>query len=254
MCRRVQPDVILALIAMLSLGVAACGASDDDVEQGTDGTAVEESVDVPTGVAAELTEAPAARLLADDLALAPGECTSLIWETSGALRVYIDGEAVEDVGQREVCPAVTTMYSLRVLYEGDTEEEHHVTIEVLVPTDVPTDVPLPTAIAPPTAVRPTTVPATAAPTAVPTSAVSISFTPANGAFEIPKEDRCTSVSWQTTGVTAVQLERNADGRRDVQPTGTEEACFGEKEVKYTLWFKRPDGAEDKREIVIKREN
>lgn len=247
MCRTLHLHAILAVIIPLMLSVAACGSPEDADTPASEATAVESPVDDATDVPVEPTAAPVLRLLADDLRLAPGECTRLSWEANDALRAYIDGEGVDLVGENEVCPAETTTYTLRAVYDGNVEDERTVIIEVSVPTEAPTDLP------PPTAVVPTTVPATAAPTAVPTSAVSISFSPANGLYEIPKSDLCTSVSWQTSGVTAVQLERNADGRRDVEPSGTEEVCFSEKEVKYTLWFKQPDGGEDKREIVIKRD-
>ena len=245
------PGIIAAIAALFF--TAACGPPGPAAPPAPGDAPVEDApqegvVDDGAEVAPEPTSAPVVRLLADDLKLAAGECTRLSWETSDALRVYMDGEGVEHIGEKEVCPSETANYSLRVLYDGDAEAEREVTIEVTTPTEAPTDVP------PPTAIPATRAPVTAEPTAAPTAAMSISFSPANGVYEIPKKDLCTSVSWQTTGVTAVQLERNADGRRDVEPSGTEEACFGDKEVKYTLWFKLPDGNEDHRELVIKRDD
>ena len=55
---------------------------------------------------------PSAELWADKTQLSFGECTYLHWQTTNAERVDIDGNAVQNSGDQEVCPTVTKKYSL----------------------------------------------------------------------------------------------------------------------------------------------
>lgn len=56
--------------------------------------------------------APSAELWADKTQLSFGECAYLHWQTTNAERVDIDGNAVQNSGDQEVCPTVTKKYSL----------------------------------------------------------------------------------------------------------------------------------------------
>lgn len=51
---------------------------------------------------------------ADPSSLQPGECTTLQWDTQGGEITMLDGEVVDFSGQKEVCPPITTTYSLAV--------------------------------------------------------------------------------------------------------------------------------------------
>lgn len=246
------PRVPILTIALLcsALLMSACGGGGDSDGDGADPAdeVAPATEPVATTAPAEPTAAAVVTLLADDLRLGAGECTRLEWSAEGAARAYLDGEGVEPAGERQACPETTTTYELVAAFADGSQESRTVTVEVEAPEPTATDVP------PPTAAAPTAVPATAAPTETAAPAVAIDFYPSNGVHEIDKDDLCTSVHWTTAGVTKVQLERNADGRLDVGASGSEEACFNERKVKYTLYFVMPDGSEDRREIEISRKN
>jgi hypothetical protein len=66
---------------------------------------------------------------ADRYLLAPGECTAVHWSVAGAVAVFLDGVPVTGQGTRQVCPANTTTYALRVVRPSGTAE-YSVTIVV----------------------------------------------------------------------------------------------------------------------------
>jgi len=66
---------------------------------------------------------------ADSYAIKHGKCTTLRWAVENAEDVFLDGELVEVLGARQVCPKKTTQYKLLAMADGE-EEEAHVTIEV----------------------------------------------------------------------------------------------------------------------------
>jgi len=251
--RAVTRGLLAAGASGLVLLAVACGggtAEDASDESAPTTDAAADSSASPTPQPPEPTPPPAVVFLSDDLRVAQGGCTRLEWLAEGAARVYLDGAGVDSMGETEACPEETTTYELLAAYADGSEVSRVVTVEVDEPEAAATEPSTEPAVAP-TAVVPA---ATAAPTETPVPDVSVEFYPANGIHEIEKDDLCTSVTWSTSGVTAVQLERNADGRRDVEASGTEEVCFSERKIKYTLYFVKPDGAEDKREIEISRKN
>lgn len=236
-------------LAAMTLAVllAGCGGSDDAPPE------FETEVEAPEEVVEEAPMVENSLLfLADDLLVDEGGCTQISWETSNAAKTYLDGKGVSESGTREVCPEGSTTYELRVVYADGSEETKLAEVEVNLPE--PTEEPT----AEPTAVPPTAVPVTQAPpptaepTAEPTAAEAISFYPDNGVYELDEDQTCTAVNWETTGVTEVQLERVGSGRDGRGPSGREEACFGEDEVTYILWYKRADGSEAKQEITLRR--
>jgi len=66
---------------------------------------------------------------ADRASLQSGECTTLRWDVVGGFGVALDGEVVERAGQRQVCPEVSSSYSLRIDI-GETIELREVAISV----------------------------------------------------------------------------------------------------------------------------
>lgn len=64
--------------------------------------------------------APDAWFRLDENPVAAGSCTMLRWDTSNAQEVYLDGEEVDIIGSRQVCPTAPTDYMLRVV--GPEEE------------------------------------------------------------------------------------------------------------------------------------
>ena len=59
---------------------------------------------------------------ADRYQLEFGECTTLHWSVSEAREVYLKNEGVAGQGTRQVCPATTTLYDLRVVRATGTQE------------------------------------------------------------------------------------------------------------------------------------
>ena len=55
---------------------------------------------------------PTAELSADPTSITAGSCATLSWRTTNAESVSLNGVAVEPSGQQQVCPEVTTTYSL----------------------------------------------------------------------------------------------------------------------------------------------
>jgi arabinogalactan oligomer/maltooligosaccharide transport system substrate-binding protein len=66
---------------------------------------------------------------ADRYWLEPGECTSLHWLLTNIRAAYLDGDGVAEQGTRQVCPASTHTYVLRVMRESGTQD-HRLTIVV----------------------------------------------------------------------------------------------------------------------------
>lgn len=59
---------------------------------------------------------------ADRYTLAPGECTTLRWQVENVISVFLDGQGVAGRDTRQVCPAQTTNYVLRVNSTAGTQE------------------------------------------------------------------------------------------------------------------------------------
>ncbi|MBN1657871.1 MAG: hypothetical protein JXA93_05690 [Anaerolineae bacterium] len=80
---------------------------------------------------------------ADQASITAGTCTTLRWDVEYATAVYLDGEGVVGHGTRQVCPASTTTYVLRVEAPGG-DVTRSVTITVIAPVDTtPPPVPQP---------------------------------------------------------------------------------------------------------------
>jgi len=214
----------------------------------------------PTAVpTAEATAEPAATiapagatllLIAKDLRLEGGACTTLEWETTNARQVYLDGRGVDPAGAEEVCPTASTTYKLSAIDASGAEKSTEVTVEVAAPTAAPTPTspPLPTRA--PVTAAPTGTPA---PTVAPTSAVQIQFWA--DSTELDEDTSCTAVRWRTSGIKEVHIEREGLGKKAVAGESSEEVCIGRGEkVKYFLHVTHLDGRQEVREITIKREN
>ena len=67
---------------------------------------------------------------ADQGALVAGQCTLLRWEIDNVDAVFLDGNQVSGRGIREVCPDITTRYTLLVLYSNGEQEPFIVVVEV----------------------------------------------------------------------------------------------------------------------------
>jgi hypothetical protein len=246
------PAPLIACTALAAaLLIAACGGNPTAEPTAEPTAAIEPTVAAaPTEAAAEVT----LLLVAKDLVVEAGTCTTLEWESTNARQVYLDGRGVDATGSEEVCPTETTVYTLSAIDAAGTESTTEASVEVTAPaaTVAPTLPPQPTR--PPVTAAPTVVPATAAPTAAPTAATSIEFW--SDRRELDEETSCTNIRWRTSGVKEVYLERDSGGPKAVGGEGEQkDICIGRGEkVRFTLIVKHLDGREEKREVTIEREN
>jgi len=63
-------------------------------------------------------------------AIDAGQCTTLRWDVRNVQAVYLDGEGVAGVSQREVCPGDTKTYNLSVTKSDGGQESRQVTVRV----------------------------------------------------------------------------------------------------------------------------
>jgi hypothetical protein len=67
---------------------------------------------------------------ADDTNIDAGQCTTLRWDVRNVQAVYLNGEGVPGVSQRDVCPTQTTTYTLVATKMDGTQDSRQVTIQV----------------------------------------------------------------------------------------------------------------------------
>ena len=145
--------------------------------------------------------------------------------------------------------------------DASTDEDSSDAAETA-PTEAPTEAP--TATDEPTEVpteAPTTVPATLAPTSPPepttppAPAWFVEFYPDNWTYQIPKDQLCAGVNWKSAGVTDLVFGRLGEGfgSEPVEAEGREgDICFPEKEAKFFLEYKKPDGQVERKEFQLER--
>jgi len=97
------------------------------------------------------TSTPHISFRADAAELVAGSCTTLRWDVEGVQAVYLDGQPQQGHGSRQVCPAQTQTYELRVVSAAG-EFRHQVMVKVVQPspTPIPPDMPAPLSAATPT--------------------------------------------------------------------------------------------------------
>lgn len=62
--------------------------------------------------------------------LSPGQCTNVIWNATGAVQTYYQGQIVAPSGSRQECPTATTTYILRVFTVDNRTLEYQAMITV----------------------------------------------------------------------------------------------------------------------------
>lgn len=79
---------------------------------------------------------------ADNTNLTGGQCTRLRWDVRNVQAVYLDGEGVAGVSDREVCPSSTRTYTLQVVKYDGGQDSRQVTINVSNPQPPPAQPPV----------------------------------------------------------------------------------------------------------------
>lgn len=79
---------------------------------------------------------------ADNTNLDGGQCTRLRWDVRNVQAVYLDGEGVAGVSDREVCPGSARTYTLQVIKYDGSQDARQVTINVNNPPPPPAQPPV----------------------------------------------------------------------------------------------------------------
>jgi hypothetical protein len=88
---------------------------------------------IPTLVPVETFTPSAVFFRADNESLTNGDCTTLRWDIQNIRELTLDELDVSGLPSQEVCPTITSTYTLLVNYFDDTKSEHQVTITVTQP-------------------------------------------------------------------------------------------------------------------------
>ncbi len=67
---------------------------------------------------------------ADNTNISAGQCTTLRWDVRNVQAVYLNGEGVPGVSQRDVCPGQTTTYTLTATKMDGSQDSRQVTVNV----------------------------------------------------------------------------------------------------------------------------
>jgi len=68
---------------------------------------------------------------ADDTTLSRGRCTTLRWQVSGPVTLWVEDQPVEKSGLRRICPRNDTTYTLEYRVAGSTQRQREtITIDV----------------------------------------------------------------------------------------------------------------------------
>jgi hypothetical protein len=79
---------------------------------------------------------------ADSTNINGGQCTRLRWDVRNVQAVYLDGEGVAGVSDREVCPGSTKTYTLQVVKYDGGQDSRQVTINTNNPPPPPAQPPV----------------------------------------------------------------------------------------------------------------
>jgi hypothetical protein len=130
---RLEPDTVLPLETNTATPIPV---SPTGAPAGAAATIGPTATTTPTATASATPEPIAINFNADSYSIVQGECTSLRWQVVGAELVRVLGAEVEHTEAEEVCPAVSTTYTLIAENERETAESTFL-IEVLEPTATP---------------------------------------------------------------------------------------------------------------------
>lgn len=161
----------------------------------------------------------------DDNPVIAGECTHVRWNTANTREAFLDGEAVDLSGSREVCPSANLDMTLRVVNEY---AEQSYILKLGVVRAAATSTPLPTATPKPaaTSLPATSFPAATAtpqttPTPLPTVTPTPSPLPSTTPSPIPTGSPATTATPATSAVAPPSPSSAAGGVQGVvQAQGT----------------------------------
>jgi len=153
---------------------------------------------------------PSVNFYAEQERIQSGDCTYLGWEVMGATRVLLDGDPVDEIGARKVCPTQTTKYALQAEEPGGGWVTEPVVVEV---------------------------------TAAETTEKQVITIWLGGSKRnwhvVPSVSPCFIVKWDVENATAVYL----DGEH-VGPTDQRTLCVTDPVTTYTFIAEGPGGMED----------
>lgn len=157
---------------------------------------------------------PTLELSAAEETIAFGECTTLTWTVTDALRAYFDNELAPFFNTIEVCPEQTTTYELRAeALTDDPDVTSTITIEVVLPGDLQIDF-----RAEPSALHP---------------------------------GECTTLYWNTGGATQVLFDMGF-GNEAVGAVGNRTLCFDTAGIyAYALEVVAPTGEQVRRTVIVR---
>jgi LysM repeat protein len=75
-------------------------------------------------------------LRAEKSPILSGECTTILWDTTGVSQVLFQGQPTISTNQR-VCPTTDTTYTLLLVYQDGRQAPYTVKVQVILPTDAP---------------------------------------------------------------------------------------------------------------------
>jgi hypothetical protein len=81
-------------------------------------------------ITVQTSDVPAFVFTADDYQIAHGKCTTLRWQATEVRAVYLNGEGVDGVSSRQVCPETSTTYTLRVESSNGTATSTDLNVSV----------------------------------------------------------------------------------------------------------------------------
>jgi hypothetical protein len=90
----------------------------------------ERQVTVTVYVAPQVGTQVTALFVPEQSFLTVGQCTNLVWNTTGAVHIFYQGQEVGPSGTRQECPAATTTYILRVYTVDNRTLEYQAMVTV----------------------------------------------------------------------------------------------------------------------------
>jgi hypothetical protein len=170
----------------------------------------------------------------DENPIPASACTTVRWDTSNASEVYLDGERVDPIGSREVCPTVPQEYHLRTVSAAG-EQTYTLVLGVTGASSAPTHTPGPTGTTAPAFTPGPTAAVTVTPTLTPTPRPTGTPAPATPVATVnrpatPSPRPVAQVSTPTS------TSRQPTTQPPIQPNSTGYVIFGAIAAGLLAWL------------------